>query len=202
MAKIAFKSFQKTGNNKEKKVEKVVTITKEKLESFKRRNPTAIKPVAITSASNIKAIVKVGGQTFEIEGGSKTNAIAKTAISAQNNIYRIRRGVGKNAFKIVMQETSISVSEMAGIMHTSENEIELLKAGKKPDRNLTEKLVLLQQLYERGVEVFENRQDFLYWLNHPVTALGNKKPKSFFDTVSGINLVADEIERLAYGVYS
>lgn len=127
---------------------------------------------------------------------------SKNYSSPVHYISKIRKRVTKKSLEKLMKETSLSLSEMAGIMDMNETQMTNLNATGKLDQNQSEKAVLIEKLYKRGTEIFEGDALFKAWMNSKVIALGNKKPKTYLDTIYGINMVADEIERLAYGVYS
>jgi putative toxin-antitoxin system antitoxin component (TIGR02293 family) len=125
-----------------------------------------------------------------------------SAESPVQYITRIRKGVTGTRLRDMMKKTAITVAEMAGIMDLSQAEIKTISGSKKLDQNQSEKAVLIERLYLRGEQVFEGDEAFRTWMDSKVKSLGNYRPKYYLDTVSGINLVADEIERLAYGVFS
>jgi putative toxin-antitoxin system antitoxin component (TIGR02293 family) len=54
-------------------------------------------------------------------------------------------------------------------------------------------------LYNKGEKVFGSHQSFANWLNKPAFGLGNRFPNSFITTVTGINYIIDELNRIAYG---
>jgi putative toxin-antitoxin system antitoxin component (TIGR02293 family) len=55
-------------------------------------------------------------------------------------------------------------------------------------------------LYEYGIEVFGDRDNFNIWLNSRSIALGGRSPKELLDTKFGIDLVKDELGRIEHGV--
>jgi putative toxin-antitoxin system antitoxin component (TIGR02293 family) len=58
----------------------------------------------------------------------------------------------------------------------------------------------LVMLYEYGIEVFGDRDNFNIWLNSRSIALGGRSPKELLDTKFGIDLVKDELGRIEHGV--
>lgn len=69
----------------------------------------------------------------------------------------------------------------------------------KLDAVLSEKLLKSFSLFDKGIEVFGNAQNFHQWLNTPAYGLGNQIPFKLMDTITGITLIEEELMRIAYG---
>lgn len=69
----------------------------------------------------------------------------------------------------------------------------------KLDAVLSEKLLKSFSLYDLGNEVFGSASAFHQWLNVPAHGLGNQIPFTLMDTITGITLIEDELNRIAYG---
>jgi putative toxin-antitoxin system antitoxin component (TIGR02293 family) len=54
-------------------------------------------------------------------------------------------------------------------------------------------------LFNKGNKVFGTEESFNRWLDKPAFGLGNKIPRKLITTVSGINYVIDELNRIAHG---
>lgn len=54
-------------------------------------------------------------------------------------------------------------------------------------------------LYNKGEKVFGSNESFTNWLQKPAFGLGNKLPNVFITTVTGINYILDELNRIAHG---
>lgn len=69
----------------------------------------------------------------------------------------------------------------------------------KLDASLSEKLLKSFSLYAKGIDVFGSAKAFYQWLNLPAFGLGNQLPYDLMDTITGINLIEEELIRLEYG---
>ncbi|MGI4728642.1 MAG: type II RES/Xre toxin-antitoxin system antitoxin [Janthinobacterium lividum] len=69
----------------------------------------------------------------------------------------------------------------------------------KLDAALSEKLLKSFILFEKGTAVFGSAGNFSSWLRQPAFGLGNQIPFEIMDTITGINLIDDELTRIAYG---
>ena len=67
------------------------------------------------------------------------------------------------------------------------------------DPALSEKLLKIFSLYDKGIIVFGDIEEFNKWLAGPSFGLGNSVPRDLLDTVTGIELVFDELSRIEYG---
>ena len=54
-------------------------------------------------------------------------------------------------------------------------------------------------LYNKGERVFGSNESFTKWLNKPAFGLGNRIPHTFITTVTGINHILNELNRIAHG---
>ncbi len=67
------------------------------------------------------------------------------------------------------------------------------------DPVVSEKLLKLFSLYAKGHLVFGNALEFNKWMAEPAFGLGNQVPHNLLDTITGIELIMEEITRIAYG---
>ena len=54
-------------------------------------------------------------------------------------------------------------------------------------------------LYNKGEKVFGSNESFTNWLNKPAFGFDNRIPNTFITTVTGINYIIDELNRIAHG---
>lgn len=74
------------------------------------------------------------------------------------------------------------------------------KKNKTPlDPVLSEKLLKFFALYSQGQSVFGSIDEFNKWLAEPSFGLGNTVPQDLLDTITGIQLVSEELTRIEYG---
>ncbi len=114
----------------------------------------------------------------------------------------IRGGLPRHSLDSLMEKTEMSIYEMADILNTTDRTLRRYDADVKLNREQSERLIELAQLYTQGEQVFGSAASFKQWMNSEVPALGNKKPKSYLDTSLGINMLLDELTRIEYGVFA
>jgi putative toxin-antitoxin system antitoxin component (TIGR02293 family) len=70
------------------------------------------------------------------------------------------------------------------------------------DLGVSERLIDLARLFHRGMEVFDEKEKFLLWLNRPNKSLDNQLPIELIETNMGMDLVMDELLKIEHGVFS
>lgn len=74
-----------------------------------------------------------------------------------------------------------------------------IKENKTFNPSESEKLLKLQEMYQWGIDVFGNAEEFNNWIEKPAYGLNFMLPKELMKTINGIKLVEDELVRIAYG---
>lgn len=67
------------------------------------------------------------------------------------------------------------------------------------DPAISEKLLKLFNLYNKGVMIFGNVEEFNKWMAAPAFGLGNQVPEDLLDTITGIQLIQEELTRIEFG---
>ncbi len=121
--------------------------------------------------------------------------------SKMERVALIREGLPYESIEVISKRTDLPVKQflsIIGIPQTTYNK----KKREKDHLNgrESEVVLLLTELLDFGVEVFNNERDkFHRWLKKPNISLGGVKPESLFDTVTGIQEVKNSLNRLEYG---
>jgi putative toxin-antitoxin system antitoxin component (TIGR02293 family) len=126
---------------------------------------------------------------------------AKEQINNQYDfIPLIKRGLYKKNLLKLAKEMSLPLKDFAGFLPVSERTIRRYKSSQRLSPNVTEHLIKIAELYTKGLDVFENKEKFLHWLDTDNKILSSK-PIQLLDTITGINLIIDELGRIEHGVY-
>jgi putative toxin-antitoxin system antitoxin component (TIGR02293 family) len=64
---------------------------------------------------------------------------------------------------------------------------------------LTEHMIKLEELYEKGIELFGDPGRFNNWLKSESYGLGNIEPIIIINSITGIDLVYEELIRIEFG---
>lgn len=114
-----------------------------------------------------------------------------------------RTGVEYSFFNQLLNSIPITLNEWADILHLSNRTMQRYHKQKKNFEVLqSERILEISMLYDYGIEVFENKENFEEWMNSKIIALGGVKPKSLLDSSYGIQMVKTILGRIEHGVYS
>jgi putative toxin-antitoxin system antitoxin component (TIGR02293 family) len=120
-------------------------------------------------------------------------------VNNQAIFFSARKGLKPKVFYDLAESIKMTEKTLAAIINLSARTISNYKGRKKNLEPLhSEHLLKLIALYEKGEDVFGNIDEFNYWLHKPFWGL-KERPIDWLNTSSGVDLVNDEIEKLAQG---
>ena len=67
---------------------------------------------------------------------------------------------------------------------------------------VSEQILELAEVAAYGLEIFDDREQFLGWLNELTKESGGRAPVQLLDTRFGVEMVRNELMRIEYGVFS
>lgn len=116
-------------------------------------------------------------------------------------IKSTREGIEYDTFDKLSGRFPLNNSDWSRILSLSERTMQRYKREKKRfDPIHSERLLLIMLLFKKGVDVFENSDNFIKWLNSENISLGGVKPINILDNTFGVNLIKDELTRIEHGV--
>ncbi|EJE8546560.1 DUF2384 domain-containing protein [Vibrio vulnificus] len=123
------------------------------------------------------------------------------AHSVSDSLKIIRQGLPVGALDRGMLILGLTKTEYAKIIGV--NLRTLQRKMKEPNATLSptasEHALILAGMVKEADEYFGDRDATLRWLNKPSLVFENETPLSFCDTITGIILVTEEINKLKYG---
>ena len=118
-------------------------------------------------------------------------------------VMEARTGVPANTAFDVATLLQISADELAALLHTTTKTLRAYREGKKRlGPAASEQILKLLALARQGEEVFGALPAFRRWLDKPAYGLDNQLPLALLETSGGIDLVADEVDRIAHGDFA
>ena len=73
------------------------------------------------------------------------------------------------------------------------------KSKKELPVRINEHILKIKELYKKGVELFEDIERFNNWLKNESYGLGNIKPNTLLNSITGIDLIYEELVRIEFG---
>ena len=113
-------------------------------------------------------------------------------------IHATRSGVSRSDLKKFSLRVALPLTKVAEIVPASYS---TLAKKLNYDKEVSERLFEIAEIYAKGFEVFGDEKKFARWLNKSNIALGGEVPFSLLDTSYGVKLVLNEIERIDYGIF-
>jgi putative toxin-antitoxin system antitoxin component (TIGR02293 family) len=114
-------------------------------------------------------------------------------------VFSARKGVKPKVFYDFADSIKMPEKSLAALINLSARTISNYKEQQKPLEPVqSEHLLKLIALYGKGEEFFGNVDEFNYWLQKPFWS-SKEKPIDWLMTPGGVDLVNDEMDRLAHG---
>jgi putative toxin-antitoxin system antitoxin component (TIGR02293 family) len=136
-------------------------------------------------------------------------ALAKTLgikgpTSPLDLIETIRQGLPKQALERLAEALRVKVLDLEHILPISKRTLQRYARQdvKFLPKELSDHMLQVAKVYARAVDVFEDEERALEWLQAPIVALGGRIPMSLLDTSAGVDLVLTELGRIEYGVFA
>ncbi|MFD2148136.1 type II RES/Xre toxin-antitoxin system antitoxin [Mucilaginibacter antarcticus] len=115
----------------------------------------------------------------------------------------VREGVPFPYFTKLSNQIHFGFEDWSSYLHLSERTIQRYKKENKSfDPLYSERILQIELLYKKGIEVFGVADNFYTWMDTLSISLGNVKPKQLLDTSFGIDAVYDELGRIEHGVFA
>lgn len=133
-----------------------------------------------------------------------TQVFSKYSESIKDDIAIVKYakgGLDADVFFEIAELTGISKKALAeDIFDVSiKTMVRYQKERKKLNPKNSELALKLLQVCSKGVELFGEMTAFIIWIKKPSYGLGNRLPIDLMDTITGIDLVEEELLRIEYG---
>jgi putative toxin-antitoxin system antitoxin component (TIGR02293 family) len=137
--------------------------------------------------------------SFILLGGEK---VIGKGFTGQKDLVRLaRQGIGIGSMTSLITKTGFSEHEITGALPVSERTVQREKKKGTFNPLISERLIVLADLFSRGEEVFGSSEKFREWMHSSNHALG-EVPMRLLDTSPGIEMIRDELVRIEHGVFS
>jgi len=113
-----------------------------------------------------------------------------------------REGLPKRVLTALAKKVSLTIQELANIMHISERTLQRYDDNAIVKTEYAEKAIELARLYSRGQEVFGSMDKFIRWMKTPGHVFRNETPISLLDTSVGFDMVLRELGRIEHGIFA
>lgn len=112
------------------------------------------------------------------------------------------RDFSYSRFKKVYDMAPFSFKDWAGFLHLSERTLLRNASENKPFEGIyIERIIMLERLFKKGIEIFSTPDAFFSWLIKPKKILGHVLDKNALSSTEGILATEDELRRIEHGIY-
>ncbi|MEO6071416.1 MAG: antitoxin Xre/MbcA/ParS toxin-binding domain-containing protein [Chitinophagaceae bacterium] len=132
----------------------------------------------------------------------KSKVIPVYLWSSYQKIDAIKEGISKEELENLKEQTGLDYDTLAKVLSVAKATLHNKKGKDKFDLSVSERLLLLADIYSYGYQVFESKERFNLWMKTSNTSLGGINPLSMLDTLYGMEEVKHLVGRIEYGVYS
>ncbi len=136
--------------------------------------------------------------------GTPIELLGKYNKETQNDLTIVkyaRYGVNPIIFFDLLALTTKNKEQFADYVFSTN--LKTLTKYKRENKNLSprngETALKLVVLYKKGIEVFGDLENFNRWLDLPAFGLNLQIPYEMMNTITGIDLIVDELVRIEYG---
>jgi putative toxin-antitoxin system antitoxin component (TIGR02293 family) len=136
----------------------------------------------------------------KVLGGKKV--LRKNLKSRMDLVDLSNQGITKDALFHLAEYFSFSINQMTQLLPVTERTIQRYSPQEPLSRMVSEQILQIAEVAAKGSKVFESRDRFLAWMNHPNKALSGKTPMSLLNSKFGTDMVLDELGRIEHGVFS
>lgn len=116
-------------------------------------------------------------------------------------LKKLEDGISVSTIKNIAKYLDISVNELMAYLRISASTWHRRQKLGKLDFNLSDKVLQVSQLLEYSESVFGNSEKVRSWFRMPSIVFENKRPIELLGSLSGINLVNEELIRIENGIF-
>ena len=132
----------------------------------------------------------------------KETEVAYMSESTSRSWIRLaRKGLTYEDFAMLYEMAPYSLQEWGGMLGLSDRSLQRYhKSEGRFSMAVSEKLLMIAHLFNRGTEVFGSRERYFSWMNKPSAALNHNRPNDLLDSMFGLQLLLDELGRIEHGI--
>ncbi|WP_431209793.1 antitoxin Xre/MbcA/ParS toxin-binding domain-containing protein [Puia sp. P3] len=114
-------------------------------------------------------------------------------------VYMDNNSIDAGYLKAIKKLTRFTDDNIARWLHISPRTLRNYKPEKVLDKKLSEQVIMLRTVFEKGRAVLGNAEAFDKWLGTPNYFFDRKEPLDFLDTTSGMRYLFDRLTAMEYG---
>ena len=133
---------------------------------------------------------------------TKSSNFPESRLTGFQKIRMVDKGISKQDLYNFKERAGWDYNQLSDILGVARAKLIGKKGEERFDKQVSERIVSLADLYSYGYEVFEDESRFNSWVFSANHALGGLAPFDYLDTQFGREEVKDLIGRIDYGVFA
>lgn len=128
--------------------------------------------------------------------------IFKKELNSEMEVIEMsQKGITKASLMAFIHFLKFTPEQFARLIPVTLRTIQRYSSEQTFSPTISEHIIQLVFLVEKGIEVFGSLERFIRWFNSPSQALGGRAPYELVYLKTGTQMVMDELGRIEYGVY-
>lgn len=120
----------------------------------------------------------------------------------QNRMDFINLRVTKDALVRLAKTMNLPLHQIAKFLPVTLRTVQRYKPQDRFNRAVSEHILIIAEVAAKGLEVFEDKDNFLKWLSYPCKAIGNRVPIDLLNSKFGADIVLEELGRIEHGIFA
>ena len=138
----------------------------------------------------------LGLEDVALEYGKKYSSHEITMINLA------REGLNIKVLDLFSSRVSLSKEKLAYLLGTSTRNLRRYSENLKLNASISEKLLLLADMYKNGISIFGTVKSFNSWLEEPNIQFGGEKPFNILNSFFGYRLISEELLKIEHGTFA
>ncbi len=113
-----------------------------------------------------------------------------------------QHGLPREAIDHLKESTGLSYRLLADCLHINLRTLQRYAPQQRFSQSISERALMIADVYAKGYEVFENKEAFRQWMQTPIPALSNQIPQQLLPSTYGIHLLLMELGRIEHGIFA
>ena len=122
--------------------------------------------------------------------------------SSMDFVELSKKGVPKAALLNLAKYTGYTLKQMASLLPVTERTLQRYTRNQTFNRALSEQIIEIAHVVDRGVHVFGSKEKFIEWMNARSPALADLRPFDLLASRFGTDMILDELGRIEHGVFA
>jgi putative toxin-antitoxin system antitoxin component (TIGR02293 family) len=122
--------------------------------------------------------------------------------SPKERYEQLFQGISEDKVSAFMKQFHLSQKQLAELLAVSDKTLYAQRKKGQLEQPLSDRFLLIQSVFAQGVEALMSEEVFRQWLLTPHRNFKGETPFTLMTTISGAEVVKNELIRTQYGILS